>query len=95
MSKDAFIGTSTTVSCKISGLEAKKATVTWKKGDQVITGTVEGTLQKDKTQTSTLTVASPQDDEVYTCVVTSGEYTSSAASETTVKLNTFCKYSFG
>ena len=94
ISKDAFIGVSTTVSCKISGLEAK-ATVTWKKGDQVIEGTSEGTLEADKTQTSTLTVASPQDDEVYTCLVTSGKYTSSAQSETTVKINTFCKYPFG
>ena len=76
-------------------MEAKKATVTWKNGDQVIAGTVEGTLQQDKIQTSTLTVASPQDDEVYTCVVTSGQYPSSGPSETTVKLNTFCKYSFG
>jgi len=69
--------------------------VTWKNGDKLIDGTVEGTLQDDKTQISTLTVANPQDDEVYTCVVTSGQYASSASSETTVKLNTFCKYSFG
>ena len=94
ISKDAFIGTTTTVSCKISGLQTK-ATVTWKKGDEIIKGTIEGTLEADKTQTSTLTVASPQDDEVYTCLVTSGKYTSSAQSETTVKINTFCKYPFG
>ena len=88
ISKDAFIGTSTTISCKISDLEAK-ATVTWKKGGTVVQGTVEGTLANDNTQTSTLTVANPQADEVYSCLVTSGKYTSSAQSVTTVKLNTF------
>ena len=88
ISKDAFIGTSTTIFCKISDLEAK-ATVTWKKGGTVVQGTVEGTLANDNTQTSTLTVANPQDDEVYTCLVTSGKYTSSAQSAKTVKINTF------
>ena len=58
-------------------------------GDKVVEGTVEGTLEDDKTQTSTLTVANPQDDEVYTCLVTSGKYTSSAQSAKTVKINTF------
>ena len=91
INKDAFIGTSTIISCKISGLEAK-ATVTWEKGDKSIDGSVEGTLEDDKIQTSTLTVASPQDDDVYTCLVTSGQYALSAPSETTVKINTFCKY---
>ena len=91
MSKDAFPGTSTTISCTISGLEAK-ATVIWKKGGQVIEdGAVEGTLAQDNSQISTLTVANPQDDEAYTCVVTSGQYVSSAPSETVVNLNTFCK----
>lgn len=91
VSKDAYIGTSTTISCRISGLETK-ASVTWKQGDAVIEGSLQGTLTADKTQTSTLTVANPQDDTVYTCLVTSGEYASSAQSQTTVTFNTFCKF---
>ena len=90
ISKDAFLGTSTKISCVISGLNAK-ATVIWKKGDKKLVGSVEGQLTDEKTQTSTLTVDNPQDDEVYTCVVTSGQYDSSAPSETTVNINTFCE----
>ena len=90
VSKDAFLGTRTTLSCKISGLAAK-ATVIWKKGDDIQEGTVEGQLSGDKSQISTLTVDDPQNDEVYTCVVTSGQYTNSASSETIVHINTFCE----
>ena len=70
---------------------AAKATVIWKKGDDIQEGTVEGQLGEDKSQISTLTVDDPQNDEVYTCVVTSGQYTNSASSETIVHINTFCE----
>ena len=91
ISKDAYRGTSTTISCKISGLDTK-ASVTWKKGDDAQDGVIEGKLADDKTQISTLTVENPQNDEVYTCVVTSGQYRSSPPTEKAVSINTFCKF---
>ena len=90
VSKDTFASTSTTISCEITGLTTK-ATVIWKKGSETQDGTEEGVLNNDGSQVSTLTVADPQNDEVYTCVVTSGEHTSSDPSEAVVNLNTFCK----
>ena len=90
VSKDTFASTSTTISCEITGLSTK-ATVIWKKGSETQDGTAEGVLGNDGSQVSTLTVADPQNDEVYTCVVTSGEHTSSDPSEAVVNLNTFCK----
>ena len=63
----------------------------WKKGDEIQDGTVEGQLGGDNSQISTLTVDDPQNDEVYTCVVTSGQFTNSASSETIVRLNTYCE----
>ena len=90
ISKDAFRGTSTTISCTITGLEAK-ATVIWKKGDEVHDKIVEGNLGEDKIQISTLTADNPQNDEAYTCVVRSGQYANSPQSETIVNLNTFGK----
>ena len=90
VSKDTFAGTSTVLSCEITGLDTK-ATVIWKKGSETQDGTEEGVLGNDGSQVSTLTVADPQNDEVYTCVVASGAHTSSDPSETVVHLNTFCK----
>ena len=63
----------------------------WKKGEEIQEETVEGQLGGDNSQISTLTVDDPQNDEVYTCVVTSGQYTNSASSETIVRLNTYCE----
>ena len=90
ISKDAFLGTSTTVSCKITGLTSK-ATVIWKLDTVTQSDSVEGELIED-TQTSTLTVSQPSSDKVYTCVVTSGMYSTSAASQTTVSLNNYCMF---
>ena len=87
--KDALEGTESVLSCKITGLSAK-ATVIWTKGDQTQGGTTEGELN-DGTQISTLTVTNPQEDTEYTCVVTSGEYSSSEASETPLSLNVYGK----
>jgi len=88
--KDALEGTESVLSCKITGLSAK-ATVSWTKGDQTQGGTTEGELN-DGTQISTLTVTNPQEDTEYTCVVTSGEYSSSEPSETTLSLNVYGKF---
>ena len=90
VNKDAFVGTSTVLSCKITGLDAK-ATVVWKKGSEIQQGSQEGVLSGDGSQNSTLTVGSPQNDDVYTCVVTSGQYPTSTHSETTVSLNVYCE----
>ena len=91
VNKDAFIGTSTAISCKITGLDAK-ATVVWKKVTEIQQGSQEGVLSDDGSQTSVLTVGSPQNDEVYTCVVTSGKYPTSTESVTTVSLNVYCEF---
>ena len=88
--KDALEGTESVLSCKITGLSAK-ATVSWTKGDQTQGGTTEGELN-DGTQISTLTVTNPQEDTEYTCVVTSGEYSSSEPSETPLSLNVYGKF---
>jgi len=64
--------------------------VSWTKGDQTQGGTTEGELN-DGTQISTLTVTNPQEDTEYTCVVTSGEYSSSEPSETPLSINVYGK----
>ena len=88
--KDALEGTESILSCKITGLSSK-ATVSWTKGDQTQGGTTEGELNDD-TQISTLTVTNPQEDTEYTCVVTSGEYSSSETYETPLSLNVYGKF---
>ena len=88
--KDALEGTESVLLCKITGLSAK-ATVIWTTGGQTQEGTTEGELN-DGTQISTLTVTNPQEDTVYTCVLTSGEFSSSEASETTLSLNVYGKF---
>ena len=89
VSKDAFKGTSTNLLCKITGLSAK-AKVEWKEGAEILGDVEVGTLNA-ASQTSTLTVTNPQEDAVYTCVVTSGQYTDSNPSNTQASLNTYCK----
>jgi len=91
VSKDAYGGTSTILSCKITGLTTK-ATVIWKLADVTQADSIEGELDGDGSQISTLTVSNPSADKEYTCVVTSGLYSTSAPSETTLSLNTYCKF---
>ena len=88
--KDALKGTESVLSCKITGLN-DKATVSWTKGDETQGGTTEGELN-DGTQISTLTVTNPQEDTEYTCVVTSGEYSSSETYETALSLNVYGQF---
>ena len=85
--KDALEGTESVLSCKITGLSAK-ATVSWTTGGQTQRKATDGGLNHG-TQISTLTVTNPQEDTEYTCVVTSGEYSSSEPSETTLSLNVY------
>ena len=87
--KDSLTGKETTLSCKITGLTTA-ATVLWKQEDTTLSGSIPGSLVGD-TQTSTLTVSNPTNDEVYTCVVTSGLFAESASSETDVKLDVYCE----
>ena len=67
-----------------------KATVIWKREETTVAGSAIGDLNAD-TQISTLTVSDPQQDVDYTCVVTSGHYTSSDASKTVVSLDVYCE----
>ena len=90
--KDAHVGETTSISCSVTGITTK-ATISWNlngsslSSDEYDEGNLDGT-----SQTSVLTVSSPADDNVYTCIVTSGQYDISAPSEITVSLNTYCKY---
>ena len=65
--------------------------MSWTTGGKTQEETTEGELN-DGTQISTLTVTNPQEDTEYTCVVTSGEYSSSELSETTLSLNVYGKF---
>ena len=88
--KDALEGTESVLSCKITGLSAK-ATVSWTKVGKTQEGTTEEELDHG-TQISTLTVTNPQEDTEYTCVVTSGEYSPSEPSKTSLSLNVYGKF---
>ena len=65
--------------------------MSWTKGDQTQERTTEGELN-DGSEMSTLTVTNPQEDTEYTCVVKSGEYSSSEASETPLSLNVYGQF---
>ena len=94
-SKEVKSKTGTTISCDITGLGAT-ATVTWTYGDgsalpddgsyTPTPGSAVGGAQ-----TTTLQVASGSvtEDKAYICQVTSGQYTDSAASDTTVNLDVY------
>ena len=93
-SREVKTATETTISCVITGLDAT-ATVAWvASSGSAVTGAdftpTEGT-ESGGTQTSTLLVktGSVSSDTAYTCRVTSGAYTDSAASDTTVNLNVY------
>ena len=94
-SKEVKTGTATTISCVITGLSGKTAAVTWKDAEgETVTGAnftpAQGT-QDGGTQTTTLFVKGDAvaEDKVYTCQVTSGTYTGSAASDTAVNLDVY------
>ena len=90
----AYVDTPTNLTCTITG-STTKATVTWRNSLNEQLQFQEGELGADGVQISTLTVPSPRKGgEVFTCVVTSGEYPTSPSFETVAEINTFCKFMF-
>ena len=79
--KEQLSGTEARVSCKVRGLTKELGAVTWTKSDgSLITSdheglTVDPGIFSGSSQTTTLTVAGPQNnqDTTYNCVVTSNE----------------------
>ena len=93
VSKDAYQGVTTNISCVVTGI-SRDISVEWMLGNETQSQTYAGSLNTTSgTQTSALTVSNPQRDEIYTCVVISGQYPSSEASQTLVTLNTYSKRS--
>ena len=79
--KSPIVGTEVTISCIVNGITRQLDTVTWTKSDgSLITSgqdglTVDPGIFSGSSQTTTLTVAGPQNnqDTTYNCVVTSNE----------------------
>ena len=79
--KNPIVGTEVTISCIVNGITRQLDTVTWTKSDgSLITSgqdglTVDPGIFSGSSQTTTLTVAGPQNnqDTTYYCVVTSNE----------------------
>ena len=95
-SQEVKSGTETTISCAITGLTGSAvATVVWQDSTgAAVTGAnfapTPGT-QSSGDQTATLLVKAGEvtADKVYSCQVTSGTYTDSAASATAVNLDVY------
>ena len=91
--KEVFIGTETTISCKVTGL-TQAVNIVWTGLPQGETGYTKsaGTFHTD-TQTATLTVASAQvtEDKTYTCIVTSIQYPTSKLESKDVDLKVYGK----
>ena len=86
-------GSTTTISCVISGI-TETVTVSWRTATEPVSGSkfnfVQGS-QSGGTQTSTLTVDSTEvtEDKAYTCRVSSGSLPDSGNFDNTVNLNVF------
>ena len=91
--KEVFIGTETTISCKVTGL-TQAVNIVWTGLPTDETGYTKsaGTFNTD-TQIATLTVASAQvtEDKTYTCTVTSIQYGTSQSESKDVDLNVYGK----
>ena len=95
MNKEVRQGSTTTISCVITGI-TDTATVTWRTSTGEVSGdefTVNQGSHSEGTQTSTLAVDGTQVnvDTAYTCRVTSGSLAESGPFDTTVNLNVFGK----
>ena len=95
MNKEVKQGSTTTISCVITGI-TDTATVTWRTSTGEVSGdefTVNQGSHSEGTQTSTLAVDGTQVnvDTAYTCRVTSGSLPESGPFDTTVNLNVFGK----
>ena len=97
MNKEVKKGSTTTISCVITGI-TDTATVTWRTSTGEVTGdefTVNQGSHSEGTQTSTLAVDGTQVnvDTAYTCRVISGSLPESGPFDTAVSLNAFGKTS--
>ena len=95
MNKEIKQGSTTTISCVITGI-TDTATVTWRTSTGQVSGdefTATQGSHSEGTQTSTLAVDGTQVnvDTAYTCRVTSGSLPESGPFDTTVNLNVFGK----
>ena len=96
VSKEVQMGSTTTISCVITGI-TETVTVSWRTGTEPVSGSKFNSVQgshSDGTQTSTLTVDSTEvtEDKSYTCRVTSGSLPDSGHFYNTVNLNVFGKH---
>ena len=95
MNKEVKQGSTTTISCVITGI-TDTATVTWRTSTGEVSGdefTATQGSHSEGTQTSTLAVDGTQVnvDTAYTCRGTSGSLPESGPFDTTVNLNVFGK----
>ena len=87
------IGTPATITCTITNIASPNGMrVTWKDGEQTVTDNVDTSSVSSKQQVSTLTEQSPQTDKVYTCIISSSEYSESEPFSQQFNLNVFGKY---
>ena len=99
VNKEQFIGTEAVISCTVKGLTKQLQTVKWTKSDNspVISGqdglTIDSGTFSVSSQTTTLTVAGPQNnlDTTYNCVITAHEY-GFVKKSSTVSLKIFSEY---
>ena len=96
VNKEVEAGTDTTISCLITGISRHVETVTWKKDGTDVSSLSEsnyivsvGAYESDS-QNTTLTVSGAANtaDSMYTCAITSNEW-SQVDQEATVVLNVF------
>ena len=99
VNKEQLTGTEAVISCTVKGLTKQLQTVKWTKSDNspVISGqdglTIDSGTFSVSSQTTTLTVAGPQNnlDTTYNCVITAHEY-GFVEKSTTVNLKVFSEY---
>ena len=91
---EVITGTQTTLSCVIEGI-AHAVSVKWKQGtEEMTTGNgivVDSGTFANNTQTATLELSSADADVEYTCQVTSGQYSDSDTSSSTITLYLYSK----
>ena len=99
VNKEQLAGTEAVISCTVKGLTKQLQTVKWTKSDNspVISGqdglTIDSGTFSVSSQTTTLTVAGPQNnlDTTYNCVITAHEH-GFVDKSTTINLKVFSKF---
>ena len=94
MEKEVKKGSTTTISCVITGI-TETVTVVWRTATEPVSGSKFKSSQgthSGGTQTTTLTVDSTEviEDKAYTCRITSGSFPDSNHFDNTVNLNVYC-----